>query len=359
MMTFRTKVVALGGLNLVLIAGLIVGAIFSVQTRGLADVKQPLLPSLHANAVTSFTIRDPKGKGSVQSVALSQAADGKWWVSAGSSEYPADKSKVENFLKDVADLQTTRTVTTDKALYKNFSLDDPEAKTLTMNIGKGREIALYYGKDALGGGYVRLGNDPSVYLVDKSLTYYLNRSAQSWYYLRLFPETLSNIDIQSVDVKFLPGMTSDEQGLVKPPSKPDSALPASVRTKGYRLVRQATSSNANTWFYEGDLALSLDQPQVESVVREIIDLQGTDFAAPSVTGSDAGVDSPGIRIAVETGEGKAYSLSIGHSAGKNTFYVIASGPGTQADRNGKPYIYVVSRYYLERALKPVSDLRAQ
>lgn len=359
MMTFRTKVTALGAVILLLAAVLIAGAVFSVQTRGLAEVKEPLLPSLHANRVTAFAIKDPKAKGTVETVSLSEAADGRWWVTRGGAAYPADKSKVESFLNDIANLETTRSVTADPALYKNFNLDAPQARVLTMSVANGREIELYYGKDALGGGYVRLGNDPSVYLVDKALTYYLNRGAQSWYYLRLFPGTLTNIDIQSVDVKFLAGITPEERGLIKPPAKPDNALPASVRTSGYRLVRQATNDNANTWFYQGDLTLSLDQPQVESVVREIIDLQGTDFAAATISEAEAGVKSPGIRVSVDTGEGKTYSLSIGHPAGKNTFYVLAAGPGIQTDRSGKPYIYVVSRYYLERALEPISDLRSR
>ncbi len=355
-MDFRKKVVILGTLIGALAAALIAGALFSVEYRGIAETNQPLLPSLRPDAVNAIGIENRSSTAAERSVTLSRPGGGNWEVLNDGASYPADGSKVKTFLSDLSNLQSTRAVTTNPALYKDFQLDDAEASTVTLGAERGAKITMYYGKDALGGGYVRIGNDPSVYLANKSLSFYVNRDAKSWYFLKLLPESLSNIDIQSAEVEFLPGETAEERSLVKEPAKLDNRLPAVVRTSGYRLVRRATNGNPNTWFYEGDLTIPLDQPQVESTVREMIMLKGVSFAAAAVTESQAGVKDPGIRITITTGEGHDYRIAVGHSAVKDTFYVLPEGPGVQTDKAGKPYIYVVSRYYLERALTPLGSL---
>ncbi|HUX13706.1 MAG TPA: DUF4340 domain-containing protein [Spirochaetia bacterium] len=358
-MEFRRKVSVLGALIGMLTVALIAGVAFSAQYRGIAEANQPLLPSVRPDLVNAIEIEDRSSADAVTVVRLSRPAGGNWEVMTGDESYPADSSKVRTFLSDLANLQSTRTVTTNPALYKEFQLDDAQASTVTLTAAHGSKVSVYYGKDALEGGYVRIGNDPTVYLGNKSLSFYVNRVAHSWYYLRLLPASISNINIQSAQVDFLPGATAEELSLVKEPDRVDDRLPAAVRTSGYRLVRRATDGNPNAWFYERDLTISLDQAQVESTVREMIMLEGVNFAAATVSESEAGVKNPGIRLTITTGEGREYSLAIGHSATKDTFYVLPGGAGVETDKAGRPYIYVVSRYYLERALTPISSLESK
>jgi hypothetical protein len=365
-MDFRRRVTILSALIGLLGVTLVLGAVFSLQTRGLRTTVQQVFPSLQADAVTSISIATPdtaqSSAGSVSEsvVELSKNASGQWTVKSGGISFPADESKINSFLSDLARLQTSRTVTRNPALYPDFQLEKSAAHRVTIVSSRGPRLEMYYGKDAVGGGYVRIGNDPAVYLADQSLNYYMTRGADGWDDLRLFPGTLRYSDIQEIDVSFQPGISPQQRGLVKISGKPDPRLPPSVHSTGYRLVRRQTAQSPNTWFYEGDLSITLDQPQVESVAREFANLTGSSFVDPAAASTaGTGVDGPGIQVRAVSGNGSAFTLSIGKSAAKDVFYVRPHGPGVKTDAEGKTFTYRISRWYLERLLKPVDDLEAR
>ncbi|HUX50610.1 MAG TPA: DUF4340 domain-containing protein [Spirochaetia bacterium] len=352
MMNFRKRVISLVVANGILALLLIIGAFSSLQARGLAPITQSVFPSLRPAEVSRVTVTHAG-----TTLELNRQTVGNWTVKSGASVYPAEPTQVTNFLSDLSTLQTIRSVTESTSLYSTFKLDNADAYRIDVIQSGGPSLTLYYGKDEVGGGYIRIGNDPAVYLADHSLAFYLASGSQGWYDLRLFPANLTYSDVQELDVAFLPGIDSAQRGLVVLQGKPDPRLPASIRTRGYRLARRSTNADPNTWFFEGDLSIPLDQPQVESVSRELVTLQGSSFAA--VGAVESGIAHPGIRVTATTGTGSTYILNIGRSAGKDTFYVQPEGPGVFTDSAGKPYVYVISRWYLQRLLKPIDDLEQQ
>ena len=348
-MNFRKKVITLVLVNGTLAILLIIGAFSSLQARGLAPITQSVFPSLRPAQVSGVTVSHA---GTI--FELDRQPAGNWTVQSGASVYPAEPTQVTNFLSDLSTLQTIRSVTESATLYRTFKLDSADAYRIIVTQAGGPTLTLYYGKDEVGGGYIRIGNDPAVYLADHSLAFYLASGSEGWYDLRLFPAKLTYSDIQELAVAFLPGIDGEQRGLVVLQGKPDPRLPASIHTRGYRLVRRSTNADPNTWFFEGDHSIPLDQPQVESVSRELVTLQGSSFAA--VGAAESGTAHPGIRVTGTTGSGSTFTLNIGRSAGKDTFYVQPEGPGVFTDSAGKPFVYVMSRWYLQRLLKPIDDL---
>ncbi len=80
----------------------------------------------------------------------------------------------------------------------------------------------------------------------------------------------------------------------------------------------------DTWYYDGDSQLPLDQSTVTNALDSYSNLSGTRKLKSADTGEDYGLDSPAYTIDMEDSEGNVTEIKIGDMTG-DEYYVTADG----------------------------------
>lgn len=180
-MKTKTLVILLIILGLVAGAGALVMHLKSQSGSG-SPLDKLILEKLLANEISSITMQGP-GK----SVLLTKKSDR--WVVENRFQYPADFAKIADFVRKLKQAKIGRQFESTQATLKRLSLKNPDDKEIGDS-EKGTQIQL---KDKSGkllaslilgkprksgtersfpdGHYVRLYNDPTIYLID---TYFAN-----------------------------------------------------------------------------------------------------------------------------------------------------------------------------------------
>ena len=178
---------------LVIILGILVGAgavvmHFQTPRQPAVAMGSPLLQSLPANDIVSI-----KFDGVGSPVTLNHMGDE--WVVQERFGYPADFKRITDLVHDLKDAKVGRMFVASEADLKRLSLKSPDHKEaldgekamrVRMLDGQG-EVVLDLsvgdtrtrGEEKLPDGqFVRLGDDPRVYLIDQPLTAYLTGPAE-------------------------------------------------------------------------------------------------------------------------------------------------------------------------------------
>jgi len=123
---------------------------------------------------------------------------GKWML-AGSIHTPANNESVQHLLNDLTDMHVIRVVTRthahDAELGMNTGtkvmlLDKANASLLTLTVGK-------QGSDLIST-YVRIGQAPEVFAVDKALVWQVRRASNAWKAPPSKPENLHSVKQKAV-----------------------------------------------------------------------------------------------------------------------------------------------------------------
>ena len=134
------------------------------------------IPAMAIEQLQKIEIKSPK---QVQSVVL-ENSDNKWRVTSGHS-FPADMSKVSDFLNALLSLKQGDLVSKNKERISIFSVDEVKGIHVLLWDSKNRGIADFYaGQPISEGQYLRRNGSYDVYETIPSLISYLNEDADGW-----------------------------------------------------------------------------------------------------------------------------------------------------------------------------------
>ena len=262
---------------LLIILGLVAGAWALVihlksQSGSGSPLDKLILEKLPANEIASITIQGPE-----KSVLLAKKPDR--WVVENRFHYPANFAKIADFVRKLKQAKIGRQFESTQATLKRLSLKNPDDKEIGDS-EKGTQIQL---KDKSGklfaslilgkprksgtersfpdGHYVRLDNDPTIYLID---TYFVNlqKEPSDWLdkaLLKVEANEVKKISCLSADGKIIHyTFQRAEKGTNLEPT----ALPAKKKVDKSNLNRLAGSLSS----------LSMEDvldPSDDSVVTEL------------------------------------------------------------------------------------------
>ncbi len=326
-MQFKVKLIAVCAVLGVLILSFILGNIFSPEQVQKRSEEKPLFSGIKtANAVSVEISKEGK------TVHLAKKGP-VWMVKVGDEEFPAENSRIEGFLSAVQKLKRIRVVGSKEDYWKQLGLTAEEASHVVVKDQAGIPIVdIFSGKADPGGkgNYLRTSSAPVSYLVGGSLSSYLGRDEAYWSDLRLFPEDLKGTNIMHLKIQSRKRM--DEKD-----------------TKSfdgdYTIVKSA-DKNKRGWIVQSSPGKELDSAAVDSMANALADLNAVQYVPSSETAA-AGLDSPFATITVTSDTDKTYTLSLGTMKEENKYYASISN---------KPYLFAVSKWSVERALKPLSEL---
>jgi hypothetical protein len=185
-----------------------VAGVFLIRSRSYSPsdgpIGAPLLQDLRVNDITAVQLKSAQG-----SAALTRKDDR--WVVEDRHDYPADFSKLSQMVRQLKDLKVGRQFEGSEEILKRLELTDPGdlsagegqggLRVLLKDKGGAVLADIRLGKlrvpgDERGlpdGQYVRMGDDSSVFLVDRALNGYSSDPA-SWLEKKL-------IEVPAADVK--------------------------------------------------------------------------------------------------------------------------------------------------------------
>jgi len=179
---------------LVILAILVVAGILLVREqpsrRGEVALGTQLLEDLPVNGVVAIKIKGPEGD------TVSLAKKGDQWAVEDRYGYPADFSKIADFVRALQQMKVGRSFEASEATLKRMKLRDPEGADVPddekgilveLKDDAGKSLAgVVIGKRrktgqgaSTQGQYIRLDPDPVVYLVDKDFASY-RREPEDW-----------------------------------------------------------------------------------------------------------------------------------------------------------------------------------
>jgi hypothetical protein len=264
--------------------------------------------------------------------------DKVWYVSHEGNDYPARQLRVDDFL----------TLLSQRAVYpvRASSADAPERLGLAESAAArivitgapppAREAAgaltgpvlldLLAGQGDLTGReiYLRKAGQNEVRSGEDKFSGYISGTRQSWYNLRLFPE--------SEDGKLDAG--SVQKLTVYPPALADPGTEAPEPQVFFR--------ENNGWNCSGITVASLDNAKVDSYLQSILNIEGDDFAS-SVKPEDP-VFNEG-RLVLELGDGSIRTLRLGSADESNRRPAFVSGSA---------HVYSLAGWAVDRLFREAS-----
>ncbi len=319
-MSFRSKAIALSGAIVLLSALYLFGALGIGQ--GAIGGGRPLFANLEPSRIEAIEI----WKEGMELVALKRTDDA-WSVAVGNESFPASSARVAALVASLRDLRRTKMMSSNPSLLSSFDLTAQKAGRIVALSRDGSKLAeIEVGKQAASGyeDYVRVAREKEVYLCPSSLSFYLGQGLDYWYDLSILPDDVTGATISSIAV-------SGDVPL---------DLPDSYARDSYRVERPAEDGR---WALVGR-ASSVDQTRASVMANSLATLQGIDFVL------DLGALAPGghrVSVTVATSSGVSYVIDARAIQGGERFVVT---------RSGVPFLYLVNREALRRAVLPQSLL---
>ena len=309
----------------------VIGAILSpTRSRSLGL----LFPGLEETTVRRVDI----SSGTV-AVTLLRTAE-SWVIDEGGRQYPARSDRIQSLLSEIVASRLVRRITGNESLWTDFGVTGETGTRLTLQSaspgGAEQVRTVTWGDYAAEPGlsYLRLGQSPEVYVSDGELAFYLQQPASYWGYLRVFPEDVFFSDViamsSSVDVQL-----GEDEWL----------------SGSYVLEREGADDLWVSRNHAGTVEL-LDRDAVVRLLREAVDLVGTDFSRDVRFSALPVVGTIGIALS----DGREFSIEILESA--DGFVCRAAGPALPGDPFGG-LTYELTTAKVRRLFPVLSELTAE
>ena len=323
-MSFRTRLVTVCAVLLLLVAALVLGTVFSPDRVQARTAGRALLSLSSADEVTGIEI----ASGGAPVVTLARDSSG-WKATAVGRVYPASADRLHSFLRTLAGLTRGKMVSRDESHFPELGVSDDTARRLTIHRSSGRpDLGLLVGRRGPSGDedYVRVPGEGAVYLVRGSVAFFLSQAPSYWYELHVLPDDVLGTTVERITVSGTLRLDGPGSEVVQGP---------------YTLVRVPAAQSAE-WTIDGKPANHLAAGAMASALSL---LEGEDFA-DSFSGAAVGT----LDIEVATVEGKKYELVVRQDPASRKILVTTSW---------SPWTYVLNPLLLQRAVRPASVLRAQ
>ncbi|MEW5815240.1 MAG: DUF4340 domain-containing protein [Spirochaetota bacterium] len=323
-MKFKARLISLSSTLAVFVIIYLIGLFFSSSSVQRRNENRLLFPGFKTSEVVSIEIHN----GNNRTIFQKDNTD-DWILLINGNTFPAEKKKIDSFIKVLSELRQYRIVTENPADWERLGLTEKEGKKVIVKSIDGKAgLKIHIGNlSSRGkGDYLRLEGDNKVYITDVSISFYAEQKVKYWSHLRILPDGITGDDIISIE--------TDADILV------DKAA-NEIITAHYLLVRQGESKK-NLWEYRGQKAVELDQNAVNQLANSLASIEAGEFVIDQTVTGD-----PDVRITVSTGTGKKFSISMVASKNDDAIYL-------QADST--PYTYLVNGWTVKRVVKTVDEL---
>jgi hypothetical protein len=329
-MDYRKKRIIILSIILGVLAVIFVfGNIFSRATAYAGKSEVILIPNLDPNEVYSYVLFGQETR-----TKMVRDVEKGWFIQKGDELFPADQKKIQNFEEQLAKASSERFVTDKQENYKDLGIEDPK-KGIELYDPDGELIqSIHLGTTETsspdGNEYVKLGDSEKVYVIKKSLDFYITQDSSYWANLNIFNDFFVSEDVMEVHL-VANGISLEEE------SK-DVVLDYSLVLLGEEgRQRWAVKENPET-----ELLMS----EAEAVVNSIADLRGGNFVPKKDVQGDV-FKNPAATVTVFTNDKREFELTVGSSYKNDSHY---------AKINSLPYIYTIKNWALAKILKEKSEL---
>ncbi|MDR2159820.1 MAG: DUF4340 domain-containing protein [Treponema sp.] len=316
-MNYQRKLYLLSGLTAALALTYVLTLVFDPDRMGARRAAHTWLDPERLDRVDGILISGGAGEEPLEL----RRRGGPWTVVRGENEYPARELRIDDFLRVLSSRGEWPVRSVSPSSHRNFGLEEEGARRvqvlggpglplLDILVGKGDRMGREVFVRRTGAGEVRSGED--------RITVYLEDRRNSWYNLRLFPESESG-KLDAGNVQRLSLYADGEE--------------------------RTWSRSGAEWIIGGMGVAKPDRNKVEAYVRGILNTEAEDFAAPG--------DSPGpesARLVLELDDGSLRTLLIGTGdvSGKRLVSVSGSSP-----------VYVLSGWASERIFRDAAYFETQ
>jgi hypothetical protein len=325
-MTYRNRLIILSSALGVLVILFIASMVFSPENTWKRAAAGRLVQAESIESIDTIDIQTPAGKTTLVK------ADGSWYIEADGARFPAQKTRIDSFLKSLVESSDLFTVSQNRDTWKDFSVTEDTAKHIILKGAKGALLGDFYvGKQepTARGIYVRFADKDATWQVENNFSSYLDGGREYWESLRLLPEGITERNVQSFSVKA--NLSFDNAGQKK--------IDAS-----YRLTR----GRGETWIAEGNPNLALENIKVKGAVSRFVDFTGSEYSP--LSGPETGLENPSATVTMQTGDAATLTILIG-SRLKDTgkFYVRLQG---------SPYTMLANGWSIEGAIVPLDFFKS-
>ncbi|GBU29199.1 hypothetical protein R84B8_02763 [Treponema sp. R8-4-B8] len=312
-MTYKNRLIFLGTLIGVLLLTYIASVIFTSDIGSKSSL-YTWLDSKTAEKTIRIAIKDADNEFELKK------KSGQWFVSHNGLEYPAKQLRVEDFLK----ILTTRSAwpirSASASNLERFGLEQSPSRvtiygeTVLLDLMVGYEDAY---KSEI---YLRKAGQNEVRAGDSAIKSYISSPINSWYNLRLIPET--------------------ENGGV--------ALSAVQRLSVYRPQETQVFSRKNRrWEISGITVTNPDQNAVDAYIRQLLSVEGDNFEN-SVNSANPMFDKTSIVLELGNGRIVTIRFSDADETGRRLAHV-----------SGREYIYMIPKWQVEKLFKNAANFETQ
>jgi len=329
----------------VLVVLFVIGAILGPQ-RGRSP--GAVFPGLEEAAVQQVEI----SSGTISVTVRRQAQS--WVIDEGGRQYPARSDRLESFLNEIVASRLVRQITANESLWADFGVTDEEGSRLALRSGASGgsdELRMTVWGDSAaepGLSYLRFDEAPDVYASDGELQFYLRQPVSYWSYLRVLPENVGYSDVialsSSVDVQLGENERLSASYVLDREVAGQSAVDVAQGAEDLWVSRDPAGTTGATEPLDGDAVVRL--------LREVVDLVGSDF---SLETRSAPLPVVGT-IEVALSDGREYSVEILQSA--DGFICQAAGRALPGDPFGG-LVYELTAAKVRRLFPELSELTAR
>ncbi|MDR2468073.1 MAG: DUF4340 domain-containing protein [Spirochaetaceae bacterium] len=309
-MPYKKKVLVLSSIAGALFIIYVLSFVFSGESRARRTARWAPLASKTAQLATKVVLKGSEGEVKLEK-------DGEiWQVRVDDELFPAKQARIDDFFAALTATAEYPVRATSENAGQKLGFDEAADK-ITIYEGETTSIELVFGTmDATGKEiYLRSGDGPIRSGID-NFTVYLGGAAKAWFDLALFNSTSK------------PAVDSIQRMVVTFSQEPDAAKPSPTP---YTLVR-----TKDGWQFEsGEKA---DTSTVDATIRFILDAQGDDFMALSMTPAGADFSGKYGQVLLETGDNTSISVILGQQYADKKM----------AKTSGRDYIYALSDWTIER-----------
>ena len=299
-MTYKKNLIILLSIISVLILIYTGSIIFDAARAGARAAAYTWLDSKFSSSITrivfSFELdEDDENEAGRETMELVKRA-GQWLVSVSGIEFPARQLRIEDFIGDLTARSSYPVRSTGASSHERLGLGD-DAPRITVYSGNTTILDILIGTDDIVSGdiYVRKFGQNEVRSGDIKFLSYLTDPLANWYNLRLIPESEdAKLDIDSIQ-----------------------------RVSVYGEETQIFTRRSRDWIIEGIEVNNPNQSAINSYIRSILNVEGTDFVA------GISLDDPAFnfrRIVLEFGNGSIRTINIAEANefGRCVAYITGS-----------------------------------
>ena len=309
-MTYKKKVTVLLGVIAVLALTWVLSLIFAPERRGArSDAYSWLDPSQNERITRVAITQAPDGESELEPITLTRN-EGRWFVSHNGKDYPARNERVNDFIAALSKRAPYPVRSSSASSHERLSLTENRAVHVAVAAGVGMPaLSLLIGQEDLTGQvFLRMQGHNEVRSGENIFSSYTRSSLQSWYNLRLFPETEhGGLDASAIQRLTVYPPAND-------PADGDEAPPLAVSPLIF-------SRRGNEWTFNFNLA-NPNMEKVNSYIRDILNTVGNDFVHTIAASDPMFNDS---RFILEFGNGDRRTIRLAPPDEEGRRYASVSG----------------------------------